>query len=107
MGATFLVCHGAWSAGWAWKKMHPPLPSRKKIISIIPNLASSRVSKAPAEHLGLLLIISRSWLPRQMEISLIILIRLEWNYVSAQNVSHTLQGVIVEIFVRQRNAGTS
>jgi len=23
MGAAFLVCHGAWSAGWAWKKMHP------------------------------------------------------------------------------------
>jgi pimeloyl-ACP methyl ester carboxylesterase len=23
MAATFLVCHGAWSAGWAWKKMHP------------------------------------------------------------------------------------
>ena len=23
MTATFLVCHGAWSAGWAWKKMHP------------------------------------------------------------------------------------
>jgi pimeloyl-ACP methyl ester carboxylesterase len=23
MRATFLVCHGAWSAGWAWKKMHP------------------------------------------------------------------------------------
>jgi pimeloyl-ACP methyl ester carboxylesterase len=21
-GATFLVAHGAWSAGWAWKKMH-------------------------------------------------------------------------------------
>lgn len=21
--ATFLVCHGAWSAGWAWKKMRP------------------------------------------------------------------------------------
>lgn len=20
---TFLVCHGAWSAGWAWRKMHP------------------------------------------------------------------------------------
>src|SRR5437762_13305351 len=20
---AFLVCHGAWSAGWAWKKMHP------------------------------------------------------------------------------------
>jgi pimeloyl-ACP methyl ester carboxylesterase len=23
MAVTFLVCHGAWSAGWAWKKMHP------------------------------------------------------------------------------------
>ena len=23
MEATFLVCHGAWSAGCAWKKMHP------------------------------------------------------------------------------------
>jgi pimeloyl-ACP methyl ester carboxylesterase len=23
MGATFLVCHGAWSAGWMWKKMQP------------------------------------------------------------------------------------
>ncbi|MEA2921279.1 MAG: hypothetical protein QOF07_1242 [Bradyrhizobium sp.] len=23
MGKTFLVCHGAWSAGWAWKKMRP------------------------------------------------------------------------------------
>ena len=22
-GKTFLVAHGAWSAGWAWKKMHP------------------------------------------------------------------------------------
>jgi pimeloyl-ACP methyl ester carboxylesterase len=22
-GATFLVAHGAWSAGWSWKKMHP------------------------------------------------------------------------------------
>lgn len=21
--ATFIVAHGAWSAGWAWKKMHP------------------------------------------------------------------------------------
>lgn len=25
--ATFLVAHGAWSAGWAWKKMHPLLQS--------------------------------------------------------------------------------
>ena len=23
MGKTFLVCHGAWSAGWVWKKMRP------------------------------------------------------------------------------------
>ena len=23
--ATILVAHGAWSAGWAWKKMHPLL----------------------------------------------------------------------------------
>jgi pimeloyl-ACP methyl ester carboxylesterase len=23
MGETFLVCHGAFSGGWAWKKMHP------------------------------------------------------------------------------------
>ena len=22
-GTTFLVAHGAWSAGWCWKKMHP------------------------------------------------------------------------------------
>jgi len=26
--ATFLVVHGAWSAGWAWKKMHPLLRAR-------------------------------------------------------------------------------
>jgi pimeloyl-ACP methyl ester carboxylesterase len=26
--ATFLVAHGAWSAGWAWKKMHPLLQAR-------------------------------------------------------------------------------
>jgi pimeloyl-ACP methyl ester carboxylesterase len=25
--ATFLVSHGAWSAGWAWKKMHPLMAS--------------------------------------------------------------------------------
>src|SRR3954462_10851679 len=23
--ATFVVAHGAWQAGWAWKKMHPLL----------------------------------------------------------------------------------
>src|SRR5205809_1977177 len=26
--ATFLICHGAWSAGWAWKKMRPLLRAR-------------------------------------------------------------------------------
>jgi pimeloyl-ACP methyl ester carboxylesterase len=26
--AAFLVAHGAWSAGWAWKKMHPLMRSR-------------------------------------------------------------------------------
>jgi len=26
--ATFVVTHGAWSAGWAWKKMHPLLQAR-------------------------------------------------------------------------------
>ncbi len=28
MGPVFLVCHGAWSAGWAWKKMHPLMTAR-------------------------------------------------------------------------------
>ena len=23
--ATFLLCHGAWSAGWAWQKVRPLL----------------------------------------------------------------------------------
>jgi len=27
--ATFLVAHGAWSAGWAWKKMKPLLHNRR------------------------------------------------------------------------------
>jgi pimeloyl-ACP methyl ester carboxylesterase len=27
-GATFVVSHGAWSSGWAWKKMHPLLTTR-------------------------------------------------------------------------------
>jgi pimeloyl-ACP methyl ester carboxylesterase len=26
--ASFVVAHGAWSAGWAWKKMHPRLAAR-------------------------------------------------------------------------------
>jgi pimeloyl-ACP methyl ester carboxylesterase len=26
--ATFVVAHGAWSAGWAWKKMHPLMAER-------------------------------------------------------------------------------
>jgi pimeloyl-ACP methyl ester carboxylesterase len=27
-GATFLVAHGAWGAGYAWKKMHPLMAAR-------------------------------------------------------------------------------
>ena len=26
--ATFVVAHGAWSAGWGWKKMHPLMSTR-------------------------------------------------------------------------------
>ena len=26
--AIFVVSHGAWSAGWAWKKMHPLMSAR-------------------------------------------------------------------------------
>ena len=26
--ATYLVAHGAWSAGWAWKKMRPLMRAR-------------------------------------------------------------------------------
>lgn len=26
--ATFVVCHGAWSASWAWRKMHPLMRAR-------------------------------------------------------------------------------
>jgi len=26
--ATFVVAHGAWSAGWAWKKMHPLMTAK-------------------------------------------------------------------------------
>ena len=26
--STFLVAHGAWSAGWGWKKMHPLMAAR-------------------------------------------------------------------------------
>jgi pimeloyl-ACP methyl ester carboxylesterase len=30
--ATFLVAHGAWSAGWAWKRMHPILRSAGHVL---------------------------------------------------------------------------
>lgn len=30
--ATFVVAHGAWSAGWAWKKMHPLMASRGHVL---------------------------------------------------------------------------
>ncbi len=26
--ATFVVAHGAWGAGWTWKKMHPLMTAR-------------------------------------------------------------------------------
>ncbi len=25
---TFVVAHGAWSSGWAWKKMHPLMAAK-------------------------------------------------------------------------------
>ena len=28
MSSTFVVSHGAWSSGWAWKKMHPAMTAR-------------------------------------------------------------------------------
>lgn len=28
MSLTFVVAHGAWSSGWAWKKMHPLMHAR-------------------------------------------------------------------------------
>lgn len=28
MSLTFVVAHGAWSSGWAWKKMHPLMQAR-------------------------------------------------------------------------------
>jgi pimeloyl-ACP methyl ester carboxylesterase len=28
MSRTFVVAHGAWSSGWAWKKMHPLMQAR-------------------------------------------------------------------------------
>lgn len=30
--ATFLVVHGAWTAGWSWRKMHEPLRSRAHLL---------------------------------------------------------------------------
>jgi pimeloyl-ACP methyl ester carboxylesterase len=30
--ATFLVAHGAWSAGWAWKKMRPPMAAAGHVL---------------------------------------------------------------------------
>ncbi len=30
--STFVVAHGAWSAGWAWKKMHPLMRARGHVL---------------------------------------------------------------------------
>jgi pimeloyl-ACP methyl ester carboxylesterase len=35
--ALFVVSHGAWSAGWAWKKMHAPMRARGHTL-IVPTL---------------------------------------------------------------------
>jgi pimeloyl-ACP methyl ester carboxylesterase len=32
--ATLFVAHGAWSAGWAWKKMHPLLRERGHVLVV-------------------------------------------------------------------------
>src|ERR1700730_17241403 len=31
MAATFLVCHGAWSAGWAGETMHPRMQAAEPL----------------------------------------------------------------------------
>ena len=47
---TFLLCHGAWSGGWAWKKMHPLM--RRPAIAWwrrpTPVSASARISPIPS-----------------------------------------------------------
>jgi hypothetical protein len=30
--ATFVVCHGAWSGGWSWKKLRRPLAERGHVL---------------------------------------------------------------------------
>lgn len=35
--ATFLVVHGAWTAGWSWRKMHERLRSRGHVL-LVPTL---------------------------------------------------------------------
>ncbi len=42
---TFLVCHGAWSAGWAWKKMHPLMQAagHRLVTRPTPGSASARI----------------------------------------------------------------
>ncbi len=37
--ATFVVAHGAWSAGFVWKKMHPLLAAKGPEAEFLPMLA--------------------------------------------------------------------
>ncbi len=47
--ATFVVAHGAWSAGWAWKKMHPLMSARghRLITPTYTGAGRARASGAP------------------------------------------------------------
>ena len=62
--ATFLICHGAWSAGWAWKKVRPllraclerdPLKRLRDIADyrflLAPPEAPARIRRSPARSL--------------------------------------------------------
>ena len=45
---TFLVCHGAWSAGWAWKKMHPLMQAAGHRL-VTPTYTGSRRARASGQ----------------------------------------------------------
>ena len=53
-GKTFLVCHGAWGAGYGWRKMHPLMADfvaevggevgvRSLILFLKPSVVSRRI----------------------------------------------------------------
>ena len=47
---TYLVAHGAWSAGWAWKKMHPLYGGM--VATATPKTLSGRSTNAPSVNTG-------------------------------------------------------